>query len=200
MVTNSAGVVGTNWVAYEAAQNVLHAVRYCTDRGTPITHMLTVDLSWVAAPHEPGQVLKELRKRVARWWRDQCQRKGRALGPLMSAVVQANPGGHHHAHWLQRLLPGMEMEFMGVVIDRLAKIAGVAVSIASDACHLTPTPAPGSLAKYALKGIKPSLADHFHIDGMDEGFVPGRRTSVSRAISRTARKDDGWVRRRRPRS
>lgn len=197
MATNP-GAQGTSRVALGSALNVLHGVRFAREAGTPVTHMLTIDLQWVEDVRDAGEAFKDVRQRIGRWWRYERQAKGRPLGDFVGALVHANPG-HRHAHWLVRLPEDVAPEFVAVVADRLAKVMGVPEAIAADACHLKPAPAPGSLAKYVLKGIDPRFAAHLHIEAADEGFVVGRRTSVSRAISRGARRRAGWVRsRRRP--
>ena len=56
---------------------------------------------------------------------------------------------------------------------------------------ITSVYAPGGLAKYILKGINPDYADHFHMKAANEGVVFGRRTGVSRAISKAARLGEG---------
>lgn len=196
LVTTNPGARGTDFIPYRSTLNGLHAVRFCSDTGTPMTHVLTLDLEWVRADDSGGRVLKELRQRVTRWWRDQRDRKGRDLGSFKGMLVIANPG-YLHGHWLLHLPEEVVADFLAVVVSRLAKITGVSEERATDACHLKPVGAPGTLAKYVLKGVDPYYADHFHIEAQPEGFVEGRRVSISRAISKTARKRAGWVRKRR---
>lgn len=195
-MTTNPGAQGTHRIPLRSALNVLHGVRYASETGTPLTHMLTIDLDWVEEIRDAGEVFALVRERIMRWWRYSRDRPGRALGPFMGVLVHANPG-HRHAHWLFRLPPGIETTFLAVVVNRLAKVTDVTEERAADACQIKAAPGPGSLAKYLLKGIDPRFADHLFIEAVDEGFVRGRRTSVSRAISRSARREAGWVRRRR---
>ena len=98
-----------------------------------------------------------------------------------------------------RVPPALLPEFEQLVAKFLRKV--VDGKEPGRALLVRPVGAPGTLAKYLLKGIDPAYGAHLHIRHEDQGFVGGRgRTSVSRALSRAARKREGWVRTRRPRS
>ncbi|MBX3476197.1 MAG: hypothetical protein KF910_01165 [Brevundimonas sp.] len=143
-----------------------------------------------------GRAFADLQARVTRWWRDQRQRQGRDIGELQGFHCHSNPAGSRHVHWVLHVPPAFAAAFADTVKNRLQKISG-RVDL-RDGLHIGPVHTPGSLAKYVLRGIEPEYADYLHIMAANEGLVAGcRRTGVSRAASKAARKRAGWVRKKR---
>ncbi len=191
--------LGTYRIPVRSAVNALHGVRFAGDRQAPLTHMLTLDFEALGHGADACGLFLRLRERVYDWWRYQCG-KGRPLGSFDWVFSHENPApGQAHAHWLMRLPAGVSLDFLAVVADRLAKLTGRPLADCADALHLREAPTPGCAAKYLLKGVDDRFGPHLFIDTSPQGFVPGRRTGVSRSISRSGRKASGWVRKRRPR-
>lgn len=185
---------GTAHIGRNQAENVLHGIRYATETGRPINAHVTI--SFVALgihDDRAGAIFRELQARLSRWWRYE-RSKGRDLGPLIGMHSHANPAGSRHVHWLLHLPGEIEAEFVAKAARLLKKLVGV-VDL-KDALHVGSVSTPGTLAKYILRGIDPSYADYLHIAPANEGTVTGRRTGVSRAIGRAARRAAGWKRKR----
>lgn len=185
---------GTVSVGRRAAENVLHGVRFAAERGQPINTLVTI--SFDSLEIEDGAadaVFKDVRSRVLRAWRH-LQSKGRVEEPIFGAYCHANPAGSRHVHWMTHVCPnGFEM-FDISVAKFLKKVTGR--DELGDALDIRRVARAGSVAKYVLRGIDPAYAAYLHIEPANEGYVVGRRTGVSRAISKSARKSSGWVRKR----
>lgn len=187
------GAGTTYYIGPKAASNVFHAARFATERGEPLNTMITIDFDAIGVDDDQaGYVFKEVRARVTRWHSYQ-RKKGVPMGRLPSIHAHANPAGRRHVHWVVHVAPAIAPTFSTVVADRLCKIIGQ-VELVPEAVKITSVYAPGGLTKYILKGINPAYADHFHMKAANEGVVFGRRTGVSRAISKAARLADGWKR------
>jgi len=195
MATKSGGL----YVGRVACENALHAVRYVAEVGRAMNTHVTVSFGPLGIEDDvAGRAFSDLQARVTRWWRDQRQRKGRDIGDLHGFHCHSNPAGSRHVHWVLHVPAEIEDEFPSVVKNRLQKIAR-RVDL-RDGLHIGAVQTPGSLAKYVLRGIEPEYADYLHIEAANEGFVAGcRRTGVSRAASKAARKRAGWVRKKRRR-
>ncbi len=195
VTTNSGGL----YVGRRACENALHAVRYVGEAGRPMNTHVTISFDTVGIdPDVAGRDFADLQARVTRWWRDQRQRKGRDIGELLGFHCHSNPAGSRHVHWVLHVPPTIAADFANAVKDRLQKISG-RVDL-EDGLHIGPVYTPGSLAKYVLRGIEPEYADYLHIEAANEGLVAGcRRTGVSRAASKAARRRAGWVRKKRQR-
>jgi hypothetical protein len=193
MATKSRGL----YVGRRACENALHAVRYVGEVGRPMNTHVTVSFHPLGIDDESaGRAFSDLQARVTRWWRDQRQRKGRGIGDLQGFHCHSNPAGSRHVHWVLHVPLDITGEFANVVRNRLQKIAG-RIDL-RDGLQIGPVNTPGSLAKYVLRGVEPEYADYLHIKVANEGIVAGcRRTGVSRAASKSARKRVGWTRKRR---
>ena len=188
---------GTLHVGVAACENAFHAVRFASEAGAPMNTHVTVSFIPLEVPdEEAGAVFADLQARVTRWWRDQRQRKGLQIGPICGFHCHSNPAGSRHVHWVLHVPAEIRAEFANIVANRLRKIIG-RIDL-KDGLHIGPVPTPGTLAKYVLRGVRPDFASYFHLEPANEGLVSGcRRTGVSRAASRAARKQAGWRRKKR---
>jgi len=143
-----------------------------------------------------GRLFSLLRTRIKRAWK--YQRDGRCLkiGPFDDVGSHENPDGVRHVHWLVRVPAHIRPWFEASVEKQLKKIVGL--DDLGPALHFKDIDAIGTLAKYILKGVRPDLADYFHMEAADQGIVLGRRVFVSRTIGHSARKAASWRRKRRP--
>ncbi len=191
---------GTQHIGVRACQNALHAVRFARDAGRPMNTHVTINFTTLGiADDEAGPLFRKLQALVGRWWRDQRQRKGRAIGQVQGFHCHANPAGSRHVHWCLHVPAEIAQEFQATVANRLRKLTGQ-IDL-GDGLHLGAVTTAGTLAKYILRGVPPEYADHFHIRAANEGVVRGcRRTGVSRAASKSSRTRAGWVRKRPRRS
>ena len=188
----------TGKIGHRAAVNALHGIRYSSDLGRPINLSVCINFQTLGVPEEQAcGLFKLLRDKVARWWKHQRAGKGRDVGELLHYYAHANPAGSRHVHWQVHVPAAIWDEFQGIVTKRLRAVLG-RVDL-GDALHFAAIGGAGSHAKYILKGVDPDYAAHLHIEAANEGLVTGRRTGVSRAMSKAARKAGGWVRKRRPR-
>lgn len=193
MSTKSTGKIG-----HRAAVNALHGVRYSNELGRPINLSVCINFQTLAVAEEDAcGLFKLLRDKVARWWKHQRVGKGREVGELLHYYAHANPAGSRHVHWQVHVPAVIWDEFQQVVAKRLMAVLN-RLDL-KDALHFATVGGAGSHAKYVLKGIDPDYAAHLFIEPANEGLVTGRRTGVSRAMSKATRKAAGWVRRRRPR-
>lgn len=162
--------------------------------------LVTVNFETLGIEEErAGTVFQDLQARVSRWWRDQRARKGRQIGALLGIHSHANPAGSRHVHWMTHVPEDMAADFAATVRNRLCKIIGTLDL--KTGLHIQAVPAPGDMAKYVLRGVEPDFGPYLFIKPANEGHVAGcRRTGVSRAASKAARKRAGWTRRRRGRA
>ena len=192
MPTNYRG--GTGHIGRRAAENVLHAIRYAAEIGQPINTHVTISFHELGVDDDcAGSMFRELQAKMARAWRYELS-KGRVTGKLIGVHSHANPAGSRHVHWLTHLPPHMVTAFTERAAKFLRKITRV--ENLKDALDVRGVEAPGSLAKYILRGIDPAYGDYLHIKPVNEGFVSGRRTGASRMIGRSARKAAGWQRKK----
>jgi hypothetical protein len=186
---------GTLNVGRRAAENVLHSVRFTADQGAPINTLITISFEALGIEESVAdRVFQELHGRVLRAWRHLLH-TNRVPRQVVGAYCHANPAGSRHVHWLAHVPPVSFEIFEAVVSKFLRKVVGR--FDLGDALHIKRVDTPGSVAKYVLRGIDPYFADYLHIEAANEGFVLGRRTGVSRSISKAARKRAGWSRKRR---
>lgn len=191
MATKSA----TSYVGRRAAENGFHGIRYARDIGREPNVHLSINFETVGIGDDlAGEVFRDLRSRIARRWR-YLRKTNRVAGPFVDLHAHANPAGSRHVHWLMHLPAGLIEDFERVVRLRLATLAGISVGELRDAVLVVRVTTPGSLAKYIYRGVEPAYAGYLHIRPANEGLVSGRRTGVSRAISKAARKQAGWSRR-----
>lgn len=190
---------GTLYVGRRACENALHAVRFSADSGRPINTHITLSFTALGVHDDvAGELFSMLQARVARWWRDQRDRKGRDIGPVLGFHCHANPAGSRHVHWALHVPDEIADQLAATVRRRLCKLLG-RVDL-GDGLHIGPIHTAGTFAKYALRGVQPEYGDYLHIRPANEGLVANcRRSGVSRAASKAARKSSGWVRRRRRR-
>ncbi len=184
---------GTDHIGRRPAENALHAVRFAREIGLPINTLLTI--SFIALDHDDdqaGTLFRKLQVSMTRWWRYQRQDKGRNIGPPVSIHAHANPAGSRHVHVLLHLPPSIEVEFRGALAKRIGKWTGL--KNLGDALHMEHIDTPGSVAKYALRGIDPAFGEYLHIRPANEGRVTGRRTGTSRFVGKAARRAAGWKR------
>ena len=190
---------GTLSIGPKQAAGAFHAVRFANDNGRAMNLLITINFSDLGIdPDDAGQFFKEIWARFTRWYAYQRDRKGRPFGKFSAYAVHEHPaGGRRHVHWVMHAPEGAKEEIERVVRDRICKLVGV--DCVGGAVDVREAYSPGQLAKYTLKGIDPLYASHFHMTAEDQGFISGRRLTVSRNIGHAARRAAGWVRRRRPR-
>lgn len=188
---------GSSSIGPKQATRVLHAVRYATSVGRPLNLLVTIDTSTLGIKdQDAGKFIREIWARLTRWWTYQRGKKGRALGDFAAVVVHENPDtGPRHAHWLMHVPEEAREEVERVIRNRIEKLTSLACL--GRAVHFNhDVNAPGTLAKYMVKGVDPQYADHFHMEAVDQGVIHGRRMTVSRSIGYTARERAGWKRKR----
>ena len=183
---------GTSTIGRRAAENALHAIRYADALDRAPNLFITINFHSIGIDDESAAaVFQDLKARLSRWWRYQ-RTKGLVSGALVGVHSHANPAGSRHAHWMVHVPPEVAAPFQVKVEKLLLKIARVADL--RDGLDVRPVYAPGSLAKYILRGIDPMYAGYLHIRPANEGIVTCRRTGVSRAIGKLARQQAGWRR------
>lgn len=187
---------GTSSIGRRALENALHALRFAREQGRRANVLVTINFSTISIGDDrAGAIFQDLQARVGRWWAYQRDGKGRSdLGRMMGVHSHANPAGSRHVHWLIHVPPPARLEFEKTVASRLRKVAER--DDLKDALHFLDVVADGGTAKYIFRGIDPAYADYFFIRAANEGTVTGRRTGASRACSRAARREAGWVRKR----
>ncbi len=190
---------GTASVGYKQAARAFHAVRFANDNGRPLNLFVTIDFSSLGInPDDAAEFFREIWARVTRWYAYQRDQKGRRFGTFDAYAVHEHPAtGPRHVHWVLRAPEGAEAEIERVIRDRIGKLTKL--DCLGKAVDVRPVYATGTLAKYTLKGIAPAYADHFHMTAENQGFISGRRLTISRSIGHAARQKAGWVRARRPR-
>jgi hypothetical protein len=186
--------MGTHAIGPKQAARAFHAVRFANDNGRSLNLLVTIDFSTLAIDDDAATALfRDIWARVGRWWAYQ-RKKGRSFGPFDCYAVHEHPkGGPRHVHWFVRAPDGGRSEFERVVRARVEKATGLACL--GRAIHFLEVERPGGVAKYTLKGVHPAFAAHFHMEASDQGFIPGRRLSISRSIGAAARARAGWTRR-----
>ncbi|HXS50112.1 MAG TPA: hypothetical protein VN713_08300 [Sphingomicrobium sp.] len=157
--------------------------------------MITIDFSSLGVGiTEAGSAFQAVWARVSRWWRYQ-RKKGRPFGPFDCLAVHEHPeDGPRHVHWLVRAPEGGRAELERIVRARVEKITGI--TYLGRAVHFLDVDHAGGVAKYALKGVHPAYAAHFHMEASNQGFIYGRRLAISRSIGASARAQAGWTRRK----
>ena len=189
---------GSSHIGRRPAENALHAIRFATAVDRPINLSVCINFETLGVSEDQaGKMFRVLRTNIVRWWKYQRVGKGRDVGEVFDYHAHANPCGSRHVHWQINVPDFLEQEFREAVESRLR--SQIQRSDLGDALHFKPIPKPGSHALYVLRGIEPDYADYLHIRAANEGTVTGRRTGVSRAVSKAARKRAGWQRKGRPR-
>ncbi len=181
------------------ATNAFHAVRFANEEGRGLDLFVTINLSKLGVAADDGcAFISKLRVKMNGAWKYQRDMKGAPLGPFDGLGSHENPDGKRHVHWMVRVPVSARPWFEVTLTKFLRKMSGV--EELGTALEIKPIYAAGTLAKYILKGVSSDYAAYFHMSATDQGVVVGRRTFVSRSLSRTARKAAGWKRKRRPRS
>lgn len=182
------------------AARAFHAVRFANDNGRTMNLLVTINFSELGVdPEEASGFFSGVWARFTRWYAYQRDRKGRAFGKFCAYAVHENPpGGPRHVHWVMHAPEGSQKEIDRVLRNRIGKLTGL--DCVGNAVHIREVYGPGQLAKYTMKGIDPAFAGHFHMAAANQGEIAGRRITISRSIGYAARRDAGWVRRRRPRN
>jgi hypothetical protein len=190
---------GTRGIGPKQAARAFHAVRFATDQGRQLNLLITIDFTSLEVDEERvSELFRKVWSRVSRWWAYQ-RSKGKAFGPFDCYAVHENPaGGPRHVHWCVRAPNCARNDLETTVRTRLEKLTKM--DCIGKALHFLEVQKPGGVAKYTLKGIHPAYASHFYMDAVDQGFVQGRRMTVSRSIGAAARTRAGWSRRRNPRA
>ncbi|MEO6218445.1 MAG: hypothetical protein ABIO86_20635 [Sphingomonas sp.] len=193
------GAMTTKWgtlgIGPKQAARTFHAVRYANENGRPLNLLITIDFSSLGIDDgAAGALFRGIWARVGRWWAYQ-RKKGRPFGTFDCYAVHENPDqGPRHVHWFVRAPEGGRSELERVVRARVEKVTGLACL--GRAIHFLDVERPGGVAKYTLKGVQPIYAAHFHMEASNQGFVHGRRITISRSIGFTARTRSGWTRRK----
>jgi hypothetical protein len=189
---------GTAYIGVKPATNLLHGLRYASEQRGPLSLAVTLNWNRLDVPDADALALfRQVRQKVRRRWTYLQKTRHHALAPLDDAGAHENPDGKRNTHWLVRVSQDHEPEFKAAVARALKVVLGRGNF--GKGLHFRRVETIGSFAKYVLKGIEPVYADYFHIRAVDQGFIEGRgRTFVSRAIGYSARKQAGWVRKRRP--
>ena len=191
---------GTVSVGHKQVARAFHAVRFANDNGHPLNLFVTIDFSSLGVdPENAASFFQEIWARVTRWYAYQRDTKGRRFGTFDAYAVHEHPAaGPRHVHWVLRAPEGTEAEIERVIRDRICKLTKL--DCLGRAVDVRPVYAPGTLAKYTLKGVAPAYADHFHMTAEDQGFITGRRLTISRSIGYAARQKAGWVRKKKSRA
>lgn len=193
---------GTKAIGRHPAANIFHAVRFAKARGRPINTMITLsftDLGLTEA--EANDFFRSVRNSFGRRWKREREEKGREIGTLDDAHAHEHPkGGRRHVHWvLHRPAVMSPAELEREVTKRVKKRAGLDdLGTALHVMHDDQVKAPGTLAKYILKGLDPAFGRYYHMETEDMGWVTGRRTGASRSLGRAAREAAGWDRKAEP--
>ncbi|WP_152608782.1 hypothetical protein [Croceibacterium mercuriale] len=177
------------------AARAFHAVRFANDNGQALNLHVTINFRILGiVPDEAGELFREIWARVSRWYAYQ-RSKGRAFGSFDAYAVHEHPeGGARNVHWVMRVPDGARAEVERVICERVGKLTSL--DCLGRAIHFQDVGAAGTLAKYTLKGIDPAYAAHFHMRAVPQGFISGRRITISRSIGFAARQRAGWKRRR----
>jgi hypothetical protein len=194
------GPVGTVHIGVRPATNLFHAVRFAASKGRPLN--LAVTINWQRLGLDEATAIvafRSLRQKVRRRWTHLRKSSTPALGSCDDVAVHENPNGLCNTHWMIHVPLGFSGEFKRTVARFLKKV--VQLGELSRGLHFQSIGAAGMFAKYVMKGVDPAFGAYFHVEPEDQGFVPGRgRTSVSRTIGSSARKEAFWQRKRRPRT
>ena len=196
-MTKSSGL-GTHHIGVDPATNLLHAVRFAQSRGRPLNVAVTINWDRLGLRDSAAiSAFRSVRQKVTRSWKHLRQTRCPHIGSCEGVAVHENPAGLLNTHWMIHVPADFLDEFKRAVRKFLKKVTSV--EKLGRALHIQPAPAPGTFARYMLKGIAPAYGDHFYVRSNDQGFVPGRgRTSVSRSIGRSARKNAFWQRKPKP--
>jgi len=187
---------GTVSIGPKQAARTLHAVRFANDNGRALNLLVTIDFTSLGIdPDEAAGIFRAVWQRFTRWYSYQRDQKGRSFGPFDAYAIHEHPeGGPRHVHWVMRAPDGAKSEIERVIRSRVEKLTQFACL--GRAIHFKEVGGAGQLAKYTLKGVHPAYAAHFFIRASDQGFVSGRRLTVSRSIGYAARQREGWKRKR----
>jgi hypothetical protein len=181
---------------------VFHAVRCATWQGRPINTAITINFTALGLSEaEASDAFIWVRTGFRRRWKREHEAKGRQIGTLDDVHAHENPeGAGRHVHWgLHRPSAMSREELAREIIRRVKKLArgpfdpaAVLIQHDDEVC------APGTWAKYILKGTDPAYGAHLFMRTEPQGWVTGRRTGTSRTLGKTARKAAGWSRKSPP--
>ena len=188
---------GTTHIGPRQAARALHASRYANDNGRALNLMVTIDFSTLGIdPSEAGPFFRLIWSSVSRWWSYRRQ-IGKLTGSFACYAVHEHPeGGPRHVHWFMHVPTDARADIEAAIRKRVEKMSELACL--GRALHFLDVEKPGGVAKYTVKGIHPAYAELYYVRAEDQGYIEGRRLTVSRGIGHAARQRTGWKRKRRP--
>lgn len=187
---------GTVAIGAKQGAGAFYAVRFANESGRSLNLHVTIDFSSLGIdPDAAAGLFREVWQRFTRWYAYQRDQKGRDFGPFDAYAVHEHPeNGPRHVHWVMRAPEGTRAEIERVIRSRIEKLTDFACL--GRAIHFQEVGAAGQLAKYTMKGMQPAAARLYHVRPSNQGFISGRRLTVSRSIGHAARKHAGWKRKR----
>lgn len=182
---------GTSSIGYKQSIRTMHAGRYSDANGRPLNLMVTIDFTSLGvSDDEASPFFRAVWKSFSRWWSYE-RSKGRLSADFASYAVHEHPREKpRHVHWAMHAPAANRSDIEAAIRKRVEKASGFACL--GRAIHFQDRPRPRSAALYDLKGTHPAIAHLLHIRPSDQGFVTGRRLTVSRSIGVSARKRAGW--------
>lgn len=186
----------TDHLNRKPAENICHGFDYAAFIDRPLNNYVVLNLHGESVD-EAATIFEKVRHKFRDWFnRRTKQLYGHRLPPAYVYTLE-QPGQQAHANWVVNIPPRLQKEFA----ERLERWASKAQRRKGEFdIHLEPV-VPGTaktLAKYVIKGTDEMYVGYLHLQefAAPQGRIWGRRAGTSPSISRSARKDAGFVAKR----
>ena len=185
----------THSISRHASTNVLHAFDFAKSIGRPLNCYVVLCCDEKGADKTAAKICQDVRDRYRAWSLNAAKRYGiERLPPVYIQTIENPHGSNPHANWVLHIPPALFSEFIQKLPRWLERAQG-GVRLMDVSVQTVDPETDKTLAKYVIKGADSHYVDYFHLRDFAEpqGVVEGRRTCVSPAIGRTARKKAGFI-------
>lgn len=178
-------------ISRHGAENLLHGFDYAKCAGYPLNTQVVIVLR-DRLDACADTLFKRILRKYRGWFRRVQIRYGRIPIPPLHTNTKESPEGHTHVNWTLHIPEYLREEFERKLLQWVGKVQEVQASDVFVAKIAKDT--EKNVANYMIKGIDPTYIDYLHLQRIaaNQGEYHGRRSSVSVAISRGARKDAGF--------
>lgn len=187
----------TDHIGRKAAENICHAFDYAKYIGQPLNHYITINLRSSQQDRQvtPSEVFQIIRHKFRVWRVYTLRKQGMSTkAPAYVYTLEAPNQNHPHANWVLHVPEHLADAFRNKLPQWVAKACGEVGPFDLEVQVVDPE-TDKTLAKYVVKGTDPNYIEYLHLKEVaaPQGRIWGRRVGVSPAISRTARKQAGFI-------
>lgn len=179
-------------ISRHSAENILHGFDYAKCAGYEMNYQVVIVLR-ERLDASGATLFKQILRKYRRWFRRVQIKHGNKPIPPIHADTKENPNNNLHVNWALHIPKYLHKEFERKVVDWVNKVQ-VCEKTDIHIQKIKPN-TEKNVANYMVKGIDPIYVDYLHLGRIasDQGEFYGRRSNISQAVSRMARKKVGFV-------